>query len=145
LLVTLASGGNTIRRNRLVNNGSQQWQLGRFNGAGIQTGGGNNTRNEMTENEVTGNDWGITIGAQPDSANLVANNRVHDNRRGGIVVYGQHNRVENNDATGNSLVNLMPNCGLDLAEFRETDNTWLNNRGRFGSLLTSGTPGGACP
>jgi len=145
LMVWLSSSGNTIRRNRVVNNGVQQSQLGRFNGAGIQSGAGNNTRNEITDNEVTGNDWGISIGAEPDSANVVSSNRVHENRRAGIVVYGQHNRVENNDATGNSLVNLMPNCGLDLAEFRDTDNTWVNNTGRFGALLLSATPGTACP
>ena len=134
LMVVLSSGGNTIRRNRVVNNGTQQAALGGFEGAGIQTGGGNNTRNEITDNEVSDNDWGISLRASPDSANIVKNNRVHGNRRSGILVYGQHNVIESNDATGNSILHLVPSCGFDLLEFDVIDNTWTNNTGTFGTF-----------
>jgi parallel beta-helix repeat protein len=145
LLMNLSSSGNLVQNNRLINNGTQQALQGSgFSGAGIQTTAGNNTRNQILDNEVTGTDWGIALRSAPDSANVVRNNRVHGNRRAGIAVWGQNNRIENNDATGNGLDDRTPSCRLDLIDFDVVDNTWTNNTGSFGAAVPSG-PRDVCP
>lgn len=133
--VWASSGGNSIRGNRVINNGTQQIRLpgGGLYGVGIYSIGGNNTRNDIVDNEIAHSHWGILLGSAPDSANTLRNNRVHNNGRAGIAVQGAHNRIEGNDASGNGLLNIAPSCQLDLVDFRELDNDWVGNTGRFGA------------
>jgi hypothetical protein len=48
------------------------------------------------------------------------------------VVFGQHNRVEGNNATGNGTLNLTPSCRSAFFDFDAVDNTWTGNAGTFG-------------
>jgi hypothetical protein len=128
------SGGNSVFGNRVENNGTQQGLPGSgFSGGGIITGGANNTRNEIFDNDVSGGYWGIRIGSSPDSANVVRNNRVQGAYRAGIAVWGQHNIIEGNIVSGSGSLNMPPSCDLDLMDLRELDNTWRDNVGKFGS------------
>ena len=128
------SGGNSVFGNRFENNGTQQGLPGSgFSGASIMTGGRNNTRNEIVDNDVSGGYWGIWISTSPDSANIVRDNRVQGAYRAGIAVWGQHNIIEGNIVSGSGSLNMPPSCGLDLIDLRELDNTWRSNVGRFGT------------
>ena len=128
------SGGNRVFGNRLDDNGTQQGLPGSgYSGGGIVTGGRNNTRNEIVDNDVSGGYWGIRIGSSPDSANIVRNNRVQGTYRAGISVWGQHNIIEDNVVSGSGSLRMPPSCGLDLMDLRELDNTWRNNVGTFGN------------
>jgi parallel beta-helix repeat protein len=141
----LSSSGNLVRNNRVINNGSQQSLPGSgFSGGGIFTTAGNNTRNQILDNEVSGGYWGISLNSSPDSANVVRNNRVHGTQRAGISVWGQQNTIENNDAAGNGLANMTPSCRLDMMDFDVIDNTWTNNVGTLGTSVRSG-PQDVCP
>jgi parallel beta-helix repeat protein len=134
LWLSRGSSGNTVRGNRFVNNGTQQGLPGSgYYGVGIFTSGLNNTRNEIVDNEVSGGYWGINIGGSPDSANLVRNNRVRDNYRAGIAVFGQLNTIEGNVVRGNGSANMPPSCRLDLMDFGDLNNTWRDNTGTVGS------------
>jgi len=145
LLLTLSSGGNVVRNNRVINNGSQQGLPGSgFSGGGIFTSAGNNTRNQILDNEVSGGYWGISLSSSPDTANVVRNNRVHGTQRAGISVWGQRNTIEDNDATGNGLANMTPSCRLDMMDFDVIDNTWTNNAGTLGTSVRS-LPQDVCP
>jgi parallel beta-helix repeat protein len=134
LWLGLGSSGNTVRSNRVSNNGTQQGLpgSGRY-GVGIFTSGMNNTRNEIFDNDVSGSYWGILIGGSPDSANIVQTNRVYEHQRAGIAVYGQHNIIEGNMVRDSGSANMPPSCRLDLMDLRDLDNTWRNNTGTFGS------------
>lgn len=139
------SGGNSVFGNRLENNGTQQGLPGSgYSGGGIITGGGNNTRNEIFDNDVSGGYWGIRIGSPPDSANILRNNRVHGTYRAGISVWGQHNIIEDNVVSGSGSLMMPPSCGLDLMDLRELDNTWRNNVGTFGSTGQNPFDSDAC-
>lgn len=139
------SGGNRVFGNRLDNNGTQQGLPGSgFSGGGIVTGGRNNTRNEIFDNDVSGGYWGIRIGGAPDSANVVRNNRVHGTYRAGISVWGQHNIIEDNVVSGSGTLKMPPSCGLDLMDLRELDNTWRNNVGTFGTTGPNPFDDSAC-
>jgi parallel beta-helix repeat protein len=139
LLLVLSSGGNTIRANRFVNNGTQQIPSpgGGQYGTGIYSGGGNDTRNMITDNDISNSHWGILIGSGADSANIIQNNRIHNNGRAGIAVFGQHNQIQGNDVTGNGGLNLPPSCRLDLVDYYGLDNTWLDNLGNFGTDIVA--------
>ena len=91
----------------------------------------------IADNEVSGSDWGIQIGSSPDSANVVQGNRVHGNRRAAIAVWGQHNRLDANDATGNGLGNLAPSCSADMMDWGALDNDWSGNSGTFAVVFVS--------
>ena len=128
------SGGNRVFGNRVSNNGTQQGLPGSwYSGGGIITGGRNNTRNEIFDNDVSGGYWGIRIGGAPDSANIVRNNRVRGTYRAGISVWGQHNIIEGNVVSDSGSLNMPPSCRLDLMDLRELDNTWRDNVGTFGT------------
>ena len=140
LLMSTGSSGNTVRSNRFVNNGTQQGLQGSgFGGAGIFTIILNNNRNTVVDNDVSGSYWGIQIGSSSDSANIIQNNRVHGNHRAGIAVFGQHNRIEGNDVTGNGLMNMLPSCALDLMDWNGSENDWIGNTGSFG-VASNQTP-----
>jgi hypothetical protein len=139
------SSGNGVFANRVENNGTQQGLPGSgYSGGGIVTGGRNNTRNEIFDNDVSGGYWGIRIGTAPDSANIVRNNRVRGTARAGISVWGQHNIIEGNVVSDSGSLNMPPSCGLDLMDLRELDNTWRNNAGRFGNTGSNPFDEDAC-
>lgn len=83
---------------------------------------------------MTGNHWGILINAPSidASGNIIRANTIHDNGRAGIAILGTSagNTVENNDATGNGLLNLAPSLAFDLFAALAGQNTWRNNQGR---------------
>ena len=146
--LSAGSHNNTVRRNRLENNNTQQRMSGNYqHGAGILTCGANNTRNQIVDNDISGNDWGILIGCQPDSSNVIRNNRLRGNYRAAIGIAGEHNIIEGNVATGNGLGNFWPSCRLDFMDDR--NNTWRNNTGRLGppfpSTADSWRPDYRCP
>ena len=124
------SSNNVIRRNRFVNNGTQQGLPGSANfGIGIQITFPSD-QNEISDNDVAGSHWGIFIHGD---RNAVRGNRITGNARAGIMIYGTQNVVENNQATGNGTANFYPSCRHELMDYREIDNTWRNNTGVFGS------------
>jgi parallel beta-helix repeat protein len=128
--VSISSNDNTVRRNRFVNNGTQQGLPGSGHfGASILIAAPS-ARNQVLDNEMSGSYWGIIIFGP---SNTVRSNRITGNSRAGIMVYGAHNVIENNAATGNGSANFYPNCRYDLMDYRDIDNTWRDNAGTFGS------------
>lgn len=106
--------------------------------------GSENKANQIFENEVTGNHWGILLHTfVGNTGNIVRNNRVHGNGRAGIAALtnATGNTIRDNNAEGNGLLNLPPTRHFDLFEAPPLNNTWQNNRGRFnfasGSTLTA--------
>jgi len=96
--------------------------------------------NEISDNDVTGNHWGILIGNfAGNSGNTIRNNRVRNNGRAGIAALGlaTGNTIEGNDATGNALLNIAPSLLFDLFDAPPFDNTWRNNQGRANFASTS--------
>lgn len=92
------------------------------------------------DNDVTGNHWGILVGNfAGNSGNVIRNNRVHGNGRAGIATVGvaSGNTIEDNDATGNALLNIAPSLLFDLFDAPPLDNTWRNNQGRFNLAASS--------
>jgi len=92
---------------------------------------------------VLRNHWGININtpAADAGANIIRNNTIHDNGRAGIAILSltaRGNTVENNNATGNGLLNLAPSLRFDLFAASPADNTWRNNQGvaNFGASST---------
>jgi parallel beta-helix repeat protein len=132
VLLLGSSSGNTIRGNEVQNNGAQR--LATLGGCGIEFGAGTNDDNEIVENLVVGNAWGIRIGfAGTSIGNLVAQNRAHENQRAGIAVVGTSNAgnfIRQNNATGNGLANITPTFAFDLFDEGAVDNTWVRNQGR---------------
>ena len=132
--ITLAGGStdNVIRANRLSDNGPQ---------AGIGTCGiiviaSGNNQNQIVDNEILRNGWGILF--QPNAAsngNTIRNNQIHDGFRAGIALRppanaSTQNVIEDNDATGNGLANTDPTFAFDLFEGSVGGNTWRRNNGR---------------
>ena len=65
---------------------------------------------------------------------------VRDNGRAGIGILGttaRANTVENNNATGNGLLNLAPSLRFDLFAASPADNTWRNNQGNSNFAVAS--------
>ena len=106
-----------------------------FSGAG-------NTNNQITDNDVTGNHWGILLGNfAGNSGNIIRNNRVSGNGRAGIAALGlaTGNTIEGNNAVGNALLNIAPSLLFDLFDAPPLDNTWQNNTGRFNVAAAAST------
>lgn len=106
--------------------------------------GSENKGNQIFENEVTGNHWGILLHTfTGNMGNVVRNNRVRGNGRAGIAALANasENTIRDNNAEGNGLLNLAPSLQFDLFEAPPLNNTWQNNQGRFnfasGSTLTA--------
>ena len=98
-----------------------------FSGAG-------NTGNQIVENEVTGNHWGILVNNfAGNTGNTIRGNRVRGNGRAGIAALAAAtgNTIQDNDAQGNGLLNITPSLLFDLFDAGALDNTWQNNQGRF--------------
>ncbi len=107
--------------------------------------GSGNWNNQIVNNDVLSNYWGILInvGAADATANLIQGNRAHANGRAGIAILGtaSGNTVQNNDATGNGLANLSPSLRFDLYAAAPAANTWRDNAGA--SNVSASVSGGA--
>ncbi len=105
--------------------------------------GPENTGNQVTDNDVNGNHWGILIQNNAgNTGNTVKNNRVNGNGRAGIaLLVAGGNTIDGNDARGNGLLNLAPSLMFDLFDAPPLDNAWTNNQGRFN--FTGGVTGAA--
>ncbi len=118
--------------------------------------GSGNSNNQIVDNDVFGNHWGIlvNVGSADATANLIQGNRLHENGRAGIALLGtaSGNTVQNNAAAGNGLLNLAPSLRFDLYAAAPAANTWRDNQGssNFGTsaapitMISSGgdVPGG---
>lgn len=111
------SHGNLVRGNRLTANRGA---------CSLMLWGTTNSGNRLVENSITstfGN--GIMIGPNIQSANVIAQNRVHGHPYSGIIVnpgsFG--NVIQQNDARGNGL-----NGFTDLYDYNTT-NLWERNLG----------------
>ncbi len=96
--------------------------------------GPENTGNQITDNDITGNHWGILMGNfAGNTGNTVRNNRLSGNGRAGIAAVGvaSGNTIDGNDARGNGLLNIAPSLLFDLFDAPPLDNSWANNQGRF--------------
>ena len=130
--LTLADGstGNVIRGNRFNDNGPQAGTAT----CGIIVVGGANNNNQIVDNEMLRNGWGILFTPiSASSGNIIRSNRIHEGPRAGIALRGQSagNVIEDNDVTGNGLNNLAPSLRFDL--FDDSiggGNTWRRNSGR---------------
>lgn len=144
--LTLQGGSrnNIVRNNRVLNNGAQT-APSRF-GCGINLfSGTENSGNQITDNEVNGNHWGILFNNfAGNTGNLIRNNRVRGNGRAGIaaLVNAGGNTIQDNDARDNATFNIAPSLSFDLFDAPPLNNVWQNNQGRFnfaaGSTLTAG-------
>ncbi|MEX2271840.1 MAG: right-handed parallel beta-helix repeat-containing protein [Vicinamibacterales bacterium] len=135
------SRNNVIRGNRVLNNGAQT-APSRF-GCGINLfSAAGNSGNQITDNEVNDNHWGILLNVA--TGNVVRNNRARGNGRAGIAALAtaSDNTIQDNDARDNATFNIAPSLSFDLFEAPPLNNTWQNNQGRFnfasGSTLTAG-------
>lgn len=131
ILLRDGSTGNSIRQNRSNNNGAQTVTFTPPNvGCGVDVVGGSNN-NEIEENELLGNDWGVFISGK-SSGNIVRENVAHNNDRAGVAVLdGGGNVISENDATGNGLANVGPSFAFDLFDSPPLppNNTWVDNLG----------------
>lgn len=130
--LTLSDGSsrNVIRGNRLNDNGPQAG-----NGTcGILFLGGANNNNQIVNNEMLRNGWGILFNPiSASSGNIISGNRLHEGPRAGIALRGQSggNVIEDNDVTGNGVQNVAPSFGFDLFDDSTgSGNIWRRNSGR---------------
>lgn len=94
--------------------------------------GSENTGNQITDNEVVGNHWGILVNNfAGNTGNIIRNNRIRDNARAGVaaLALASGNTIEGNDARGNGLLNLAPSLLFDLFDAPPLNNTWRDNQG----------------
>ncbi|HUF23365.1 MAG TPA: right-handed parallel beta-helix repeat-containing protein [Vicinamibacterales bacterium] len=104
--------------------------------------GSENKGNQIFENDVVGNHWGILLhNFSGNMDNVVRNNRVHGNGRAGIAALANAsgNTIRDNNAEGNGLLNLPPSLSFDLFEAPPLNNTWQNNQGSFNFASGGGT------
>jgi parallel beta-helix repeat protein len=134
----VGSTDNMILGNTVYQNGTQR--TGDLQGRGILVTGALTNDNQILSNEVLNNyGRGIMISrplnpaVAPISGNIVAQNRVHGNQRGGIALMGAvaGNSVQQNDARGNALSGLAPCYRCDLVDLSIGGNVWERNLGAF--------------
>jgi parallel beta-helix repeat protein len=93
---------------------------------------------------VLRNHWGILINAPSidATANIIRSNTVRDNGRAGVGILGTAvaNIVENNNVTGNGLLNLAPSLRFDLFAAVPANNTWRDNQGNANFSAASASP-----
>ena len=124
IAVRLASNGNIVRDNRLVDN-----QVTNFPACSLMVYG-NSVGNQIVNNEVIDSvGAGVMIGpAGVQTQTLVAGNRIHGHEYAGIVIQvnSQANLVVDNDARDNNTSGLEP----DLMDYNAPGkNLWLRNLG----------------
>jgi parallel beta-helix repeat protein len=104
------------------------------------------SNNQITDNQIQGNHWGILINTPSVDAtgNLIRGNTISANGRAGIGILGtaSGNTVENNNAAGNGLLNLAPSFRFDLFAASPLANIWRNNQGtpNFGVASVTSPP-----
>ena len=128
----LGTMGNTIKGNDIFDNGLDTGAA--VAGCGIQLGGAMpNVGNDIEVNDIRRAAWGILLGPGGEGTdNFIARNKVHENRRAGIAILGTahaDNVIQQNNATGNALLNLPPSGTFDLFEDGTINNTWKKNKG----------------
>jgi parallel beta-helix repeat protein len=137
-ITLVRSAGNRIIGNRVEDNGAQfVMTFGAPGAVGITITGVGSHDNQVVQNHVLRNQgWGIRItrptGLEPLSGNLVAQNRIHENQRSGIMVLGSAagNLILQNDARGNNLSGLPPCYQCNLMEMMTAGpNVWERNLG----------------
>lgn len=140
--ITLKGGSthNIIKGSKLFNNGINQDVLTFPAGCGIQLSRDGNHENTIIDNKIVGNAFGILLSGpnagNPDAPgadnNTIKKNRVHGNGRSGIDVRdgSSGNMIAHNNAKGNAF---LPNGTFDLRDQGAVDNTWIDNKGNFGS------------
>ena len=140
LFLRNGSSRNIVRGNRIAGNGWQQATSSNPSGAGIQSLVLNNVENQIVENEISGNDWGM-INGSPDGQTVIRGNRVQNNRRAGLYMTSANNRIEDNVVTGNGQSNRAPSCRADMVErVSGGSNEWVNNSGTFVRIPPFSTP-----
>ncbi len=134
--VRVGSTGNTIKANRVYENGTQFQATP--DAAGIFLTGAGTNNNRVEENEVVRNNGrGIILarpaGTAPITGNLVLQNRAHDNQRSGIAIMfaATQNYVFQNDARDNNLSGLPPCVHCNLVELSTSGNFFARNLGTF--------------
>jgi len=134
----VGSTDNMILGNTVYQNGTQR--TGNLGGRGILLTGAGTNDNQILSNEVLNNHGrGIIITrplnptVAPITGNIVAQNRVHGNQRGGIAIMlaATGNSVQQNDAGGNALSGLAPCYNCDLVDLSIGGNVWERNLGAF--------------
>lgn len=150
IALRLGSANNTIRANRVYENGNPAVvPTGMSNrGTGILITGEGTNGNSVVENEILRNyDRGILItrpaGTTPITGTVVAQNRIHESQRSGIAVMlaAAGNFILQNDARGNNLSGQAPcyQCNLnDLSSAGLGGNTWERNLGTFNLIDACG-------
>jgi parallel beta-helix repeat protein len=139
IYVRLGSANNTIRVNRVEDNGFQSGTA--RGGIGIGLTGALTNDNRIEENNVNDNNgWGMQLarpnGTAPLTGNVLVQNRAHGNQRSGIALMGaaKGNSVLQNDARANNLSGLPPcvHCNLvDLSTGAGDPNVFERNLGTF--------------
>jgi hypothetical protein len=145
----VASTGNTIHHNRVVENGTHACQVCR-NAVGIFLTGPANDNQVIFNEIVAHNGRGVAISLPgavvPITGVLVAHNRIHDNQRAGVFISGAAtgNTVEFNDALENNVASTVGperRCNLfDNSVGSNGGNIFSNNHGTY-----SGTDACAVP
>ena len=129
--VRLGSTDNTVRHNRVLENGSQSPTI---DGDGIILTGAGGQGNRIEHNKIEGNyGRGIRVarpvGAPPITGIPIAHNQVHRNQRSGIAIMfaATGNTIVHNDARENNLSRLPPcyDCNLfDNSVGKDGGNFW---------------------
>lgn len=132
----VGSTHNTIRHNRVYENGIQR--LADMGASGILVTGAGTHDNRIEHNEILANyGRGIMIsrpaGTAPITGNLVAHNRIHRNQRSGVAIMSAAtgNFVVHNDARDNNLSGLPPCYRCNLFDNSIGGNIWEKNLGTF--------------
>ena len=135
LQIRLGSTESLVRANSIYANGSQATNYG---GRGILVTGNATEYNRMLENEIRDNLGRGVLIARPAgvgviTGNVIAQNRVHGNYRGGISLMGPvtGTTVVQNDARDNNLSGLAPCYRCGLVDLSPGGNTWARNLGTF--------------
>lgn len=130
--MTLAGGSsnNTLEENTTNDNGVNPALAAIPAGCGIQLSNGADS-NSITENESLRNAFGILLSGAGSTGNVIEENELHQNERVGIEIRAgsSGNFIIENDATGNGLISIAPNFGVDLFDQGALDNTWEDNEG----------------
>lgn len=128
-ILLIRSSENTVRANQINDNGAQTGAASA--GCGIQLSVGGNNNNQLVQNKLLRNDWGILLNPGTATGNLIAENRSHENGRAGIAVgsAAAGNFILQNNAAGNGLLGLAPSTTFDLYQFGAGVNVWLRNQG----------------
>ena len=132
----VGSTQNTVRHNRVYENGIQR--VADMGASGILVTGAGTHDNRIEYNEILANyGRGIMLSrpalTAPITGNLVAHNRIQGNQRSGVAIMSAAtgNFVVHNDARDNNLSGLAPCYGCNLFDNSMGGNIWEKNLGTF--------------